>query len=70
MPLLLAGVVGTLILFVGAEMFAAKFVADKRERGTFVQSVYRGNNGILGLAFCINAYGFSVGTSVNFMRLH
>lgn len=56
-PLLLVGVVGTLILFVGAEIFAAKFVVDKRERGTFVQSVYRGNNGILGLAFCINAYG-------------
>lgn len=54
---LFAGVVGTLILFICAEVFAAKFVQEKRERGTFVQGVYRGNNGILGLAFCINAYG-------------
>lgn len=58
-PLLLVGVAGTLVLFLGAEIFAAKFVSDKRERGTFVQGVYRGNNGILGLAFCINAYGSS-----------
>lgn len=54
---LIVGVGGTLILFIAAEMFAAKFVAEKRERGTFVQGVYRGNNGILGLAFCVNAYG-------------
>lgn len=48
---------GTLILFILAEFFAAKFVIEKRERGTFVQGVYRGNCSILGLAFCLNAYG-------------
>lgn len=45
-PLLLAGVVGTLILFVTLEMFAAKFVADKRERGTLCKVLIGGNNGI------------------------
>lgn len=50
-------IVGTLSLFILAELFAAKFIAEKRERGTFVQGVYRCNAGILGLAFCINAYG-------------
>ncbi|EEX50226.1 AEC family transporter [Pasteurella dagmatis] len=54
---ILASIVGTLILFVSAELFAAKYIPEKQERGTFVQSVYRGNNGILGLALCINAYG-------------
>ncbi|WP_410678353.1 AEC family transporter [Avibacterium paragallinarum] len=50
-------VFGTLLLFLLSEIFAEKFVADKRERGTFVQGVYRGNCSILGLAFCLNAYG-------------
>ncbi|MFD1805837.1 AEC family transporter [Pasteurella oralis] len=52
-----ASFTGTLLLFLIAEFIAAKFIAEKQERGTFVQGVYRGNNGILGLALCINAYG-------------
>ncbi|WP_040976438.1 AEC family transporter [Necropsobacter massiliensis] len=55
--LLSVGAFGTLSLFILAEVFAAKFIAEKRERGIFVQGVYRCNAGILGLAFCINAYG-------------
>ncbi|PJG82734.1 AEC family transporter [Caviibacterium pharyngocola] len=58
--LLSAGVTGTLLLFFCAEWFAAKFIAEKKERGTFVQGVYRSNAGILGLAFCVNAYGDAV----------
>ncbi len=54
---IMASVVGTLLLFLGAELVAGKYIAEKTERGTFVQAVYRGNNGILGLALCINAYG-------------
>lgn len=56
-PVLLVGLIGTLVLFLIAEILAANFVKLKSERATFVQAVYRGNNGILGLAFCINAYG-------------
>ncbi|UEC24040.1 AEC family transporter [Pasteurella canis] len=52
-----ASFTGTLLLFIMAELVAAKFIVEKQERGTFVQGVYRGNNGILGLALCINAYG-------------
>ena len=55
--LLSACVVGTLLLFTLAELVAAKWVKDKKERGTFVQGIYRSNAGILGLAFCFNAYG-------------
>lgn len=52
-----ASFTGTLLLFIIAEWVAAKYIVEKQERGTFVQSVYRGNHGILGLALCINAYG-------------
>lgn len=52
-----ASFTGTLLLFIVAELVAAKFIVEKQERGTFVQGVYRANNGILGLALCINAYG-------------
>ena len=55
--LIFVAVVGTTILFITGEIVAAKFIAEKRERCTFVQAVFRGNNAILGLALCINAYG-------------
>ncbi|MGR6981733.1 AEC family transporter [Testudinibacter sp. P27/CKL/0425] len=51
------GMLGTIILFLLAELFAARYVADKRERGTFVQGVFRANSGIIGLSLCANAYG-------------
>ncbi len=55
--LLAAGIVSTLILFIGAELYAARFVPDIRDKGVFVQGVYRSNMGIMGLAFVQNAYG-------------
>ncbi|PVX42892.1 hypothetical protein C8D76_101224 [Pasteurella langaaensis DSM 22999] len=55
--LVIIAVLGTTILFISGELVAAKFIDDKRERGTFVQAVFRGNNAILGLALCVNAYG-------------
>lgn len=51
------GMLGTIILFLLAELFSARYVADKRERGTFVQGVFRANSGIIGLSLCANAYG-------------
>ncbi|WP_442805710.1 AEC family transporter [Testudinibacter sp. TR-2022] len=51
------GILGTLILFILAELFAARYVNDKKERGTFVQGVFRANSGIIGLSLCANAYG-------------
>ncbi|MDD7545732.1 AEC family transporter [Actinobacillus porcinus] len=55
--LIFIAIVGTTILFLVGEWLAAKFIIEKRERCTFVQAVFRGNNAILGLALCINAYG-------------
>lgn len=54
--LLLAGAICALILFIGAEIVAS-FLIKKRDRGIFVQGIYRGNTAIIGLAFCANAYG-------------
>lgn len=49
--------IGTILLFLFAELFAAYYVAEKRERGIFVQGVFRANSGIIGLSLCANAYG-------------
>ncbi|MDO5639557.1 MAG: AEC family transporter [Neisseria sp.] len=57
--LLLAGIVSTLLLYVGAELYAWKFVPQKRDKGVFVQGVFRSNLGVMGLAFVQNAYGGS-----------
>jgi len=51
------GYLGCIIIFLLSEFYAAKYIEDKRERGTFVQGVFRGNSGIIGLSLCANAYG-------------
>lgn len=56
LKLVLAGGICALILFLGAEI-AAYFLIKKQDRGVFVQGIYRGNTAIIGLAFCVNAYG-------------
>lgn len=55
--LLLAGISSVLILYIGAELYAWKFVPKKQDKGVFVQGVFRSNLGIMGLAFTQNAYG-------------
>lgn len=57
MPLLLAGAVASLLLFVGAEIIAANKIRAAADRGVFVQGVYRANTMIVGLTFVANAYG-------------
>ena len=54
--LLAAGAIVALMLFTAAEI-VAYFLIEKRDRGVFVQGIYRGNTAIIGLAFCANAYG-------------
>ena len=55
--LLLAGAAATLVLFFGAELYAWRFVPAARDKGVFVQGVFRGNLAIIGLSLCANAYG-------------
>ena len=46
-----------MVLFVLAEGYAWKYVSDVRDKGVFVQGVFRSNMGIAGLALVQNAYG-------------
>ncbi len=48
---------GTLLIFLLLSVLARFLVARAADRGVFVQGAFRGNLGIVGLAFCVNAYG-------------
>ncbi|MGH1471341.1 MAG: AEC family transporter [Cellvibrionaceae bacterium] len=55
--LIIVGLFSTLIIFILLFIFASFFVKNKKDRGVFIQGGFRGNLGIVGLAFCLNAYG-------------
>ncbi|KAA3654527.1 MAG: AEC family transporter [Proteobacteria bacterium] len=55
--LILFGLVGTGLLFVVLEWAARRWVPVATDRGVFVQGCFRSNMGIIGLAYCVNAYG-------------
>lgn len=48
---------GTLLTFVLLSLLAKWVVTNPRDRGVFVQGAFRSNLAIVGLAFCLNAYG-------------
>lgn len=52
-----AGAATSLLLFFGAEAVAAWKISAARDKGVFVQGVYRANTMIVGLAFVASAYG-------------
>jgi hypothetical protein len=55
--LILYGLLGTLAGFLVLEVLAARFISEQKQRGIFVQGSFRGNMGIMGLAYVQNAYG-------------
>ena len=55
--LIVYGLLGTLTGFLILEALAARFIPERRQRGIFVQGSFRGNMGIMGLAYVQNAYG-------------
>lgn len=48
---------GTLLIFALLSLVAPTVVRQKRDRGVFIQGAFRCNLAIIGLAFCLNAYG-------------
>lgn len=52
-----AGVSGTVAVYLISEWIATRYIRLREYRGLFVQGMFRGNTGILGLALSINAYG-------------
>lgn len=51
------GIVVTLISYTLLELISYFFVKPSHDRGVFVQGAFRSNMGIIGLAYCVNAYG-------------
>lgn len=51
------GLIATVLFYLLAERVARVAVAEKRDRGVVVQGAFRSNFGIIGLAYCVNAYG-------------
>ncbi|TXR54544.1 AEC family transporter [Reinekea thalattae] len=51
------GVGFTLASFVLLTLFSRWIINFREERGVFVQGAFRGNMGIVGIAFCISAFG-------------
>lgn len=47
----------TCLVFIGSLVTSHWHCKDKRDQGVLVQGAFRGNLVILGLAFCVNAYG-------------
>lgn len=61
--LIAAGVLIAFILFIGAELYSKFFITDPKNKGVFVQGVFRSNLAIIGLSTVSNAYG-SAGLSI------
>jgi len=51
------GIISTIVLFVILETSVSYFIQPPEERGIVVQGMFRSNMGIVGLAYCANAYG-------------
>lgn len=51
------GAVATVVTFLVLEWVAARWVDEPTERGVVVQGGFRSNMGVVGLAYCVNAYG-------------
>ncbi|MGB3726318.1 MAG: AEC family transporter [Glaciecola sp.] len=51
------GIIGTLLVFALLLLFAPILITHKNDRGVVIQGAFRSNMGIIGLAYCANAYG-------------
>ncbi|WP_246164753.1 AEC family transporter [Litorivicinus lipolyticus] len=51
------GVGGTFLVWLLLEWVAGRWIQPPRDRGVVIQASFRANMGIIGLAYCVNAYG-------------
>lgn len=56
-PLVAFGLIATILVYLMLELLAAWLVPRREDRGVVVQGGFRSNMGIIGLAYCINAFG-------------
>lgn len=57
LPLVGYGLAATVAIFVALELLSVPLVHPAQDRGVVVQGAFRSNLGIVGLAYCVNAYG-------------
>src|SRR6056297_103439 len=58
--LIVYAVLATIGVFVFLDRLMTGWIATPSDRGVFVQGAFRGNMGIIGLAFCLSAFGDGV----------
>lgn len=58
--LVLYAVVATVLVFVVLDRLVTPLIARSTDRGVFVQGAFRSNMGVIGLAFCLSAFGEAV----------
>lgn len=58
--LILYAACATVVVFLLLDQVVTRWIKDTRDRGVFVQGAFRGNMGIIGLAFCLSAFGDTV----------
>ena len=58
--LIIYAVLATIGVFIVLDRLLTRWIATPCDRGVFVQGAFRGNMGIIGLAFCLSAFGDSV----------
>nr|WP_241664577.1 AEC family transporter [Ningiella ruwaisensis] len=51
------GISGTLIVFIAFLILVSLYVPARQDKGVIIQGAFRSNMGIIGLAYCANAYG-------------
>ena len=51
------GLMATLVVYILLEWVAIYMINPQQDRGVVVQGAFRSNMGIVGLAYCVNAYG-------------
>lgn len=62
LPFLLIGyaLIATVIVYIVLDRLLTRWIDRVDDRGVFVQGAFRGNMGIIGLAFCFSAFGNEV----------
>lgn len=58
--LILYAICATTVIFLLLDRYVSGWIPATEDRGVFVQGAFRGNMGIIGLAFCLSAFGDSV----------
>lgn len=57
LPMVAYGVAAALLIYILFEWVAGIAIEPRRDRGVVIQGAFRSNLGVIGLAYCVNAYG-------------